>query len=603
MPFDPNTRQYIPPEVSGYFAPDLYNFTSPVVYEGKARSTPNFTARIVDRSRDYEIVQWRLVIEDLRGGIGAEQAMFADTFDRTSFKQTTADTRFYRQAILGPRPVNVTLPITIGTGMGIHHAHVFDVLWMGRGSTSQCLIRETSSSNPALTTVSYSPGSSIISMAPIVIGGTTSARRLAIGRQSGPVQVIGSLSGTVDLTLHTNTTACYGIIQVPTLSDSEPDPILLYAGNAIRRLLKTQSTDAPTTLLNNVPNGGMALGLVRLGGAPLMAAWLWPRRHLTGHMYQIPIEPGRVVLTDLRAVSYFELDMGLPYVTHAVIYNGTAIFASDGSRITVNDGRAKARDLGWPASVDGLANNVTSLRPQVLGMCVNGAELWVMVNYLKTDSTNEIALFIYDIPTNAWHRLVKIQSDTSPPGGDDTPVPSYPLSPTTRRLYASLQSAGLQSMHRFYVPHYGENPFETQRLVWPYDPPGDGFDGSVAKIMTPAWELPGLEGWPKTVSRIVFMGDVDAGNTDFGSGAYVEVGVVPDNVTGNIPTVRFSSRMADRPQIAEWPDKSLFYRLQLLISMQRGSDPKATPNALPIAVEGYAYIKLPPRPSFIDDVR
>lgn len=577
---------YTPPAVSGYFPGDLYN-TGVSGSRGDAQQLQaRFTTRVAKRLPEGVIVHWSATLEDFRGGLNVTEGRFDEDFDRIA--NATVDTRFYRTLIL-PQKTEVALtPDPGGTLVGIHSVNFNNLLHIGVGATANsALFAETSSTNPVVAAVTYTPTSSITSLATVAAGSANAALRLAVGH-SAVAQVVRLLDTAYTSTsMHADTGRCWGMIQTFINNNT----ILIYSQGAIRYLDSTVAvTTQPTVGLSNVPNGGFALGMAKLAGAPVRPYWVWPLAENTSGMLLSTAEvPGRVVSTNQEGTDYQHIPMGLKYVFSACIVNGNAIVATDKERVMYYDGRSGARDLLWVANRIPNSDRVYECR----GLVASGPEIWCWVNHkaASAGSGNTNAWWeVYNLETGAWHKANNSSAMSSTGSYGLLPGGPLPLSETTGYIHSQADGA----WWRVFVPVYGYNPLNVYRQTSGAGA-NTGNEYEVDGTLTcPEWELPGLEGWPKLVTRIIFMGDVDAG----GTGAYVEW------TAGNM-TARFGTGLEDRAQLVDLTDNgNVFYKFQPTMTMARGNSTRYTPNALPVMFEGYCFIGNPDVPTaWYEDVR
>ena len=587
-----STARYTPPKVSGYFPSDLYNFGAPPTPQQQNKARPNFQARVVQTTPEGQVVQWRAMITDVRGGLNTTVGDYESDFDRAS--SSTADSRFYRSLILPQLTTSAATPDPGGTLVGIHSANFNSLLHVGMGSTTDSsLFAETSATNPAMAAVTYTPTDPITSLSVVSAGGTAAALRLAVGLRvtTNPVDLLDtSYAATA---MHADTGGCWGIIQTFINNNT----LLIYSQTAIRTLDSTiDVTTAPTVTLSSVPAGGCALGLVKLAGAPIRAAWLWPLDSVAnGALLSTAEKPMRVVTTNQEGTDYHEEPVGLKYVFAACIINKSMTAQTDKERITLYDGRGSARDIGWIADREPNSDRVYECR----GLAANGNELWIRVNHkasaAATANTNTNAWWeVYNLETNSFHTASGTLNLTSTGSFGLLPGGPLPLSESTGFLQDYVEG----QWRRVFVPVYGYNPYTLYRQTSGADSDtGNEYEAS-ATWSSPEWELPGLEGWPKIVNRILFLGDVDAGGTA-ATAASVQVSA------GN-QTATFGTGLSGRAQIVDVEDNGdMFYRLQVDVTLARTTgSTRFTPNALPLVVEGYAFIGNPMPPAeFMWDVR
>ena len=589
MPQDANGN-FIPPSVSGYFPGDLYNTGINAARGEGQQSAARFTTRIAKRVPEGVIVHWSATLEDFRGGLNVTEGRFDEDFDRIA--DADADARFYRTLILPQKAESALTPDPTGTFAGMHSANFNNLLHIGIGDGANvALYAETSATNPVIVAKTYTPTSAITSLSTVAAGAANSALRLAVGH-SAVAQVVRLLdTAYASTSMHADTGRCWGMIQTFINNNT----ILIYSQGAIRYLDSTVAvTTQPTVGLSNVPNGGFALGMAKLAGAPIRPYWVWPLAENTSGMLNYSAEaPGRVVSTNQEGTDYQHIPMGLKYVFSACIVNGNAIVATDKERIMYYDGRTGARDLLWVSNRTPNSDRVYECR----GLVANGPEIWCWVNHKASPSgsgNTRVWWEVYNLETGAWHKVNAHYTMSSTGSWGILPAGPLPLSETTGYIHENAEGAWI----RLFVPVYGYNPYNVYRQT-----SGSGANTgneyeAEATLTCPEWELPGLEGWPKIVTRIVFMGDVDAGGTA-ATAAYVEWSA------GNM-TARFGTGLEDRAQLVDLTDNgNVFYKFQPTCSLKRTTaSTRYTPNALPVMFEGYAFVGNPDVPvTWYEDIR
>ena len=590
MALDANGN-FIPPSVSGYFPGDLYNTgVSGARGEGQQLQA-RYTTRVVKRVPEGVIVHFQVTLEDTRGGLNVIEGRFDEDFDRV--QASSADTRFYRTLILPQLTTDASTPDPGGTLVGLHSVNFNSLLHFGIGATADnALFAETSATNPVVAAVTYTPTSSITMLSTVAAGAANAALRMAVGH-SAVAQVVRLLDTSYSSTsMHADTGRCWGMIQTFINNNT----LLIYSQGAIRYLDSTVAvTTQPTVGLSNVPNGGFALGMAKLAGAPVRPYWVWPLAENTSGMLLSSAEaPGRVVSTNQEGTDYQHIPMGLKYVFSACIVNGNGIVASDKERIMYYDGRSGARDLGWTSARAPDSDFVYECR----GLASNGNEVWARVNF-KTISggTGETTGWweVYNLENNSWHRVSSPHTYGSTGTYGNLPGGALPISETTGFIHDYSDG----SWRRMFVPVYGYNPFSTYRHTVGAEVAAGGYEYNLAANVTwPEYELPGLEGWPKIISRILFMGNVDAGGTDATAG-YVTW------TAGNM-SATFGTGLSGRAQLVDTTDNGdVFYKFQPLCTLSRTTaSSRYTPNALPVMFEGFAFVGNPDAPtSWYQDVR
>lgn len=523
-------------------------------------------------------IKWKLILNDARGGLNVTQGDLMDSFNRVS--SSTLNTEYYRFLTLPLLTTNATTPDP-GSGTFLSWANCFNVAAVAIGGTANsALFAETSASNPAIVAKTYTPGSVINALQPLIIGGT-STFQLAVCRESGAIQILSDLASTPTVagTMHADTTQAYGIVQMPTPEYS----MLIYAGGKLRKLRGTDAiTREPDDVLNSVPNYGYALGViirsVGFSGKKPRAFFMFPRSNtLAASMLTKGSEsPGRVVHFDENGQNPQVLSLPFNNVYFAgIIRNG--VIASDGERIVFHDGQTvtdlkRNDDRGYSSD----------LQLRIRGFWLRDPDVFVE-NELQASSSGSAATIRwierYNFETKSWHQVSGATTlSTTGAFGLASASGGLPISRSNNTLH--IYSDG--SWRRIYQPQYGINPYMFRQV----DPGGTGntqeYEAS-GSYLSPKWELPGLEGMPKLVTRIQFLGDVDAGGT--------AATAAQATVTAGNMSATYLTGLPDRAQEADMTDNGdQFYKLQVGITLARTtSSTRYNLNGFPIIIEGYAY--------------
>ena len=608
--------EFNPTKFSGYFPTDVSNLGAPLFATQRPRSKPKYTTRVVYQDAEGEIIQWRVMVEDLGGGFGELEGSFEELHDRfTGFTSSDAtnfkgnlDTRFYRTACLPLAPSSTTVSATASFLFAAHSINIYGRLFIA-SYHDELLWAETSSTNATLAAVSHTLGADIESLNVISIGGNTP--RLAVGLTGANAKILNT-DGTTAATMHASTATCYGMIQTPTIVPDHPEPILIYAGNSIYTLDKDAAeTAAPTQTLTNVPLGGCALGLAKIGGGAYRALWVWPKDNTYMYLSTGVTHPhedyGRIVSTNLEGDEYHEIPMGLSNgVRFATIINESSVAASNNYRVTYYDGRTLPRDLHWS---DNLSPD-SDARYRILGLTNNGKEV-IVLSVKEEDTTPDSDIFYYrmdayDIVANSWHIIGYLKGTTA------TYATVNYITPTISTSSNNLYIPELANIFIVPIPNYGSNTMTNKRQTTGSS--AGTITDATAFTLLPAWELPGLEGWPKTVERLIFLGDVDSGGTD----AYIRYFIFIPSTTkdyattittlssqDDIPSITVYAGLEGRAHKVDWTDKGFIYKLQVgILASRTAADTKKNVNALPFILEGYCYVGRPQPPiGFLTDVQ
>ena len=524
-------------------------------------------------------IGWKLSVFDTRGGLNRVQGDYERDYDRAA--SSTLWTDDYRRLILPPLVSTDASPDpTLGSNPILSYANIFGTTLIGLGSGANIsLVKPTSSTDPTLTAVTFTPTAQITCLAPVVLGGAGAAIRALIGYVgANDPQLIGDATGTVAGTLTGSSPPLWGAIQTP-LNDNT---ILLYEGSGASCHLAglTQSsaiTATPKTLLTGVPAGGYALGILSLGGTKLRAWWVWPK----GNDATVPIHgsltaptPGRVWSTNLEGFDPQPLDMGMEEVYFAFLTR-TGIIAGDGKRrVTYHDGRT-LRDLGLFR--DRSLNSDRELR--VRGGWSYGADAYFEINEVASTGGSgntkrwvERYNFMYGTVS-----AVSAQTTLSTTGNLSIAAGGgMPVDLNTGNIYSYSDGA----WYRQFLPPFGQQLWNFNQTSGAGASTGQQF--ATTGIWTgPYWNLPGrLSLYPSLITHIVYDGDAQQGGTN------TEVAISAGGVTA-----RFNNRGRRQPQMATFEgNDSTFYELQASVTITQGSNTRMTPNALPFTIYGVTWI-------------
>lgn len=543
----------------------------------------------VKNRKDLEF--WWLELRDLRGGLNKTYGDWDTDWDRGS--SSTLDTRFPRTLCL-PMQGATTSATPTGNLSGFHSSFIYGNQYFALGSGNDVsLWKETSATNPAPTAITGvgsagRPGAVVCSLSNIVIGGSNNAQALLIGLV-GAVPILmtdaaGTLSGTAfDAALN----SCYGAIQTPLNNRS----IVFLAGAAGSHGWKTlAASDAiNTTPVNSAlaqPRGGYAAHPVpfRLGNGPLRLWWGMPYEETPNGVLLFGTEKlHRIVSTNIEGTDPQDEDVGLKGVLQYVCIPGyAAIAAHDGERMVLYRGDSAPQDLRLFEDREPNSDRTFRLRR----MYVNGPELVYEVNYIaSTNGTGDTQSWweAYHIETGAQHQISAVTTHSGVTGvvGPLTPG-SAPISKNTNFAQHYANTA----FRRLEMVPYGYNPHKLLRQT-----SGAGSSTGSSFEATGTWtgpylELPGLEGLPKIISRIVFLGDAES------AGTAATAGYVTTTCDGMGRAVTFTTGFSNRAQVADIRpgDCGPFFLFKPSITgVRTTASVKFTPNCLPIRYEGFAY--------------
>jgi hypothetical protein len=228
------------------------------------------------------------------------------------------------------------------------------------------------------------------------------------------------------------------------------------------------------------------------------------------------------------------------------------------------------------------------------GLGQNGQEILIEVNKFQSPQGGNQAvtrwLEVYNLETNAVHQISAVQTIAAAAAFSTTKrsvsMPRIPVSTQTgfSQILRLDNGSTTATFDRMFIPVYGYNPYNLYRQTNTSNPSTGNEYESTGTMRTPKFELPGLEGWPKMVSRIVMMGDVDSGGT--------ATTAATQSITAGNLTATFGTGLSGRSQIQNLTDSGdVFYKLQVETTLTRTSaSTRFTPNGFPIMIEGYCWI-------------
>lgn len=576
------TATYQPP--ASDVRADVFSIANPPQSQPSQSAPPPFEYLLFGRNR------WRVTIRDLTAGLNMQRGEMS--IGQGRLKSASLDHRYRNHLTL---PFLQTLAATPTTGndsamRGQYGVNVAGSLVIAMGAATAAgngpvLFKETSATDPTIASITWNPGVNaerVRSAQAIVIGGTTTNPRLAVGLVTLGVKVFSDLAGTVAGTMHADTVLCDGIIQTPVNDNA----LLIYSNGALRSLAASSAiTDAPTSQLTSVPPGGWAIGLLALGGAPIRAFWVWPDSNVTPTLGGAPpLFDGvryRIIHTNMEGLDPQELRIpGLTNI-YAADRVRDGIVATDGYRVFFYNGRF-FRDLGLF-----LDRPISSGRKRYcLGFWIKaGTELYV--RWVEEGNGDSVTWGEerYDWDLNAF-QSVSVTTTESTATSDDFFIAgkSMPVSEQTNFLHHYVRNAG---WYRQFQPSGLDNPFTFRKTQGGTAATGQQFATTgTATLPTMIFPAPHDRDF-KIVDSIWFGGDLDAGGIG-GTPAHIEI------TAGGQPGVfKGSSRgFPDRQRFQKFnANRSEFMFLDVTITATQqsgGTDPtRFTPNCLPIVIEGH----------------
>lgn len=523
---------------------------------------------------------WRLELYDMRLGF-RQRGRFER--DHGAVASSTMSNYFEEQAIL-PFLTTSDNAVSISTPLQQHSANAFGTLTaaIDNGTTTSFFFKETSATNPAFTRITFAPGSRIFSLTRIVMN---SIEYLAAGLASGGAKVLSDLvtaGPTVAGTMDASTAGCTGMIQ----TFLPGNPILIQANTQLLSLPGNVAiATAPTVKLTNFPSSGYPLGLASLGGGPVRAWWLTnvsaSGQFISGSFNGANFR-GQIVSTSQDGDTPQVLVLPINAVQHATLYRD-GVVATDEDRVVFHNGRF-IRDLHIFRDVSPTSDKLY----KCVGFYANGPSLFAEINIIASPSgtgNTQRVQWYYDYDLDAWFQVGAAQT-LSTTGVLSVPGP-LGVSSTTGFLHVRADN----KFWRQYQAPFGVAPYNYRKTSGASSGTGQEYEASGVIVPT-LNELPGLEGLPKVIRSVMFMGDVDAGGTG-GTPAKVNV-TAPGIDTSAHSQGDFQTGVSvGGLQRRDFEDNvTSFYKFQPTITATRqsgGTDPtRFTPQVLPIAFEGYA---------------
>jgi hypothetical protein len=608
-----STARFIPPANTGSAgAQDIYQVARPPAIApvqgnlGTARYTVNAVGR------DYPgLYHWSLQVYDSRSGM-RQRGRFDES--HANWSSNTFDQRYEQTSVHSQLTTAYSSPAaSSGISMSIHSAWIpsFNKLAVGLSDTNEAhtyLYTETSATNPALTQLTYDKSTGMTCLAPLSVNGVD---YLGVGLRGANVRLLSDLGAVPTdagaLGGASSTTAVTAMQQVPL----PHSPILLhigsafYAGNADVAM----GSFTPGVTETGVPIGGYALGTASFGGGPVKAWWVVgdgnPSYTLPGNTTGSSLDPnlfhGRLASTNLFGYQYEETYLPLKSVPIACLIRDGGAF-SDTDRVIFYNGRVM-RDLRIFA--DPPANSDKQYK--VCGFYVRDrSELYAEVNEIATANGSNVtrrAKWLYDFDLDCWRQVEAWQTVTATTGIQSFfgtgRTGTLPVSQLTGFMHehVTIATSG-NTWTRQFQPTPGINPNSLRKTTGATATTGNPVEAS-ATWTSPIWDIPGLEGMPKLVTRI--QGPPNENLSAGGTGAYMIVSLNTGRQVRNPAGTLVSGDAiftATEPT-GRYPATELGFAggwdqtVQLTVTSYRattGTDPTLlTPNPWPITVEGFAF--------------
>ena len=555
---------------------------------------------------DGKAVGWELFVNDTSAGLGNVHGGIRESMALAS---STLDHRFRGSIMLPSLTTTVDTTKEETQTRRLSHLNIFSSMAVSHGLiANKSLWGETSDTNPLLVAKTYTPTSSITGLHPIVIGGVSSAERLAVCRATDPIQILSDLAATPTIagTMHGDTDNSFGLIQTPLPHPSGGFYILIYSSNAIRTLNTAAAIgDAPTSAQSNIPNGGGALGIKAPIGWPIRAWWQLPVEQNNDPLARLTGSDSSLATTNLEGTDLQRIKN--PYrVLHSLAewrdgfvmsFHRNAlphsVFYWDGQTF---------EDLHFATEAPKGAG-LTDIR--VYGIYTRGDDLFLEI-------TKSVAVGVYTRHIE-WYdpfskRFYQVTGDADDGvAGQDTAraCGSLPVSLQNGFLY-TLQDYGTTNNNYWHYAFIGPsytNPFFLLGTggLGPSSGTAHTFEASGVATSPRLNNMEDISQFPKVVSEIVYLGGWR--DTTAGSSAVIQIarqsGSLPYDLTfpsdasavSDVVGAKFSDVDRVENNSRKFRDNTdAFIALQFRLYLARRSAGTGhTPNGLPFIIRGLAF--------------
>ena len=554
------------------------------------------------REEQAQFGMWEIVLRDFSlQGLNHPEGLFS--MNSNGFMASNLITGEPNSMHLSPTVAVNAAPIVTGDIIGLHHVFAFGSLVVGAGSGANVsLWKETSTSDSTPSPITYSPAASICSLSRVVDDGV---ERVAVGRIGAAVQLLSDAIGTVNLTMHTSTNSCWGIIVSGVNATTAGVPVMLiYAGTSIG----TKATDADLTtaitVTQTVRAGGFAIGAITPKGRDQRAFWAIPKATNAAGALKYGAEAlMEIMSTNMEAGDLLPFTSNycphgiygaVPWRDGFVFFDDTHVCYWDGQEefdLSIFDRRIGAASETW------VSNTINSdVRRRVRALIPNGPDLYAWSNvYRPSGQTMIYMMEKYKFETGTWHGYAQAFGSV----GTSAVASGYlcgqggmPWSPNTSRAqnYETVDPRG-------WMTYYVSRPAES--LLWQHSLGTGASTTNVplyfndGRFLGPEWKLDGIVRNPKVVTETEFDGNLNHG----GTAAYtvtVKVSghplavtaVATDLVTASTATFAQGGHVNDyKRQNNGWAN---VWDLQVLITTDAvlGSDLRTNIEILPITLRG-----------------
>lgn len=536
-------------------------------------------------------VTWELTLDENRG----PQAQ-SDRLEKSyaGWSSSTADARF-RGYVINPLKLS---SYTLGSGASSDGGSLFGTNFdttfvMAQGSTANSsLWKETSTTDPTPSAVTYSPGAQIMCL---LSGPLNSTNSVIIGR-SGTTTDVHTTLGTSAATMHTDLNGMVGGALSSVNSTNPGVPVWIFKTNTGLFTLASNvaANTQPTSVATVLPTGGTVFGFETLEKSPFGT-----------RMYFIGSTNGRNKLLHCNAEGTDILDIPLSLST----LNGGRLWqrnfvGHDLVRITRFDGERET-DLNIFSNI--AADSDKKLA--VLGLGGSDASLRALVQTwdLNTAASSTLQWWEYMAPTNSWLPVSATFTPYNPTTVSDgafylngllnvtSGQYNFPYSKQTGACYVKMHKTNDEAFAYQLVNPQGINPFNAYRKTGSSDNASKAFETSSVHTR-PAWIPPGkLAGHPFEINQVDGrLMDIEAGGSD----ATVKFEIAMHSSTSqalsftNTPlSVTFSAGQGVKGRVYNPPAGTRLHRLQVRETLTQGTgETNKTPNGAYAVIRGTSYV-------------
>lgn len=565
--------------------------------------------RLWDQAGDPKwLGRWEITIYDFsQQGLNHPEGEFSETSNGLAW----SDFVTLRRGELIPPPTALSLTNANITGpVGFHTVYAFSTLMMGVGSAANnSLFKETSTTNPTPTAITYSPTGAICSLTRVLV---SAGERVMVGRVGNAAQLLSDANGTVATTMHANTASLWGAILSPLNADplkpGVPQLNMYYGTNLGYLSSDATMTNAPTNT-HTVPAGGFTIGAIKAAGRAQMCYWGIPKVSNTSgalatgaycDIYATPMDGSDDIIPVPMKNMPFGIKVAIPF--------GTGILMWDDTHVNYWDGDDEYDFALFKQRLSPLGHtNVGALNHdfvrQIKACFSNGVEVGVIYQSydnrgLGATQSTYTHCEMYNFAASSWHNAGD-RVELAEAGSNDASLCTNPaMSPTGQRVWF-MDGGSSEKIQGFFIPRAYES------LLWQHSLGGGGETNtamplfpSTASLLSPAWRLdatppgaiPGTKSIamaPKAIIEVEFNGNFDYGNGD----ASFNIQVQGDDLAGNLVTAfnqTFNAGRGPLEYIRKNPASAWanIRQVQLYLTHTRGTTANKTEKLLPFTVRG-----------------